>query len=319
MGMGHLYRCHKIIEAIGSELFSVTLLTRAYEEAEQIFKMISCDRVIVVSSDPSKEEESAALSRLGITFAICINDQLNSEVADIQMLRNFCRKLITFDDRGPGASLADCIVNVLYPNNPPLLGEINDFSFHIIKDYSEEKRSYNFRPDVQTILVNQGAADTWGAIPDIISDLAHSKREYQLMVLLGPAFRHFRELDMALKSQSRHRVEVIAKTNDMAQLYLRADLAILGAGNTLIEALSLGVPCLVSTREEKELITTKLLLERDLVAGDLNLYRGVGIASQLDDLDMNKELRKKRYEASREAFGYLGLLKIVEKVNELLY
>lgn len=320
MGMGHLYRCQKIIKYLDREKFSITLLTKDFDEAKKIYGLIDFDDLILIEKDSTFEQEQNALAvkYMQSTFQLCLNDQLNSSSAEMNMLRYFCHKIITLDDKGEGAKEADRVINILYPNNPPLLNEINDFKFLILNDYSKQKEAYTFKPAVKTLLINQGAADTWGAIPDILLDLNNLKNSYHLIVLLGPAFQHFQELDISLKKMQKHTVEVVKETSDISSLFMRADLAILGAGNTLFEALSLGIPSIVVTREEKELLTMKILLDKDLVDGVLDIYSSGDLCPLVDELDIDINKREKRFLETRKNFVYSGLSNLVTAAEILL-
>lgn len=318
MGMGHLYRCQKIIEVLERNKFSVTLLTRDFEESKKVYEQIGFDDLILLDKDPNLEQESAILRKRFKQghFQLCLNDQLNSTYDEMSLLRLYCNKIITFDDRGPGCHVADNVINVLYPNVPSLSNEINDFSFLILKDCTRQKSNYIFKPAVKSILINQGAADTWGAIPDIILDLNNTEKSYHLIILLGPAFQHFHALDEVLKRSLKHTMEVVKETKNITDLFSRSDLAILGVGNTLFEALSLGIPVITSTREEKELITAKILLGKDLVEGNIELYKNNTLHPLVDKLTADTEKRRLRFTKTREAFGYSGLyniLAIIEK------
>ncbi len=190
------------------------------------------------------------------------------------------------------------------------------YEYLLIKNNEATKSRYQFRQKIKSILINQGAADTWGAIPDFVKDLENTQGSYDVTLLLGPAFQHFKELESALRGQKKHRYTVVHKTNQMGELFLASDLAILGGGNTLFEALSIGLPVIASTREEKELLTINRLKEEGLISGESYLYDGKGIAEAVDTIDLDVHKRENLYHKSRQRFGYDGLDNILKVLLE---
>ena len=92
--------------------------------------------------------------------------------------------------------------------------------------------------------MNQGAADTWGGIPEIVRALDGINGDFVIRLLLGPVFTHFEELAACLKGM-RKKAEIFNRTDSVVDLSKSSDLAIMGAGNTLFELLSIGMPVIV--------------------------------------------------------------------------
>jgi spore coat polysaccharide biosynthesis predicted glycosyltransferase SpsG len=313
MGMGHLYRVKKIVNRLKeTKNCNITLFTRNYSEAINIYKNINLNKIIEIDFNLSNNEELLLLknSLKESSCELVINDQLDTDKDIATILTTYSKKSITFDDKGEGNYMFDHIVNVLYPTNQNLKNEINSYEYMILDDYSDIKENIVFNNEVKTIFVNQGAADTWGAIPDMINDLNKIDFEFKIKVLLGPSFQHFDELAQVLKSNKK-KIEIYNLVDNVLELVKDCDIAILGAGNTLFEVASLGIPIIASTREEKELITIKRLLVDDIVYATNEIYK--------DDLDeIVKEViadnqgRKNKFLQNRNLFSYNGLDKIVK-------
>ncbi len=315
MGMGHLYRVKKLVNYLKKEdaNYNITLLTRKYDEAVDIYKTIQADKIVEIDSNISKKVEIEKLKNIfQNTYDIVINDQLNTDNDIAKILTNCCEKSITFDDLGNGNHLFDYIVNVLYPSDKKLNNEINSYSYLILDDFSTIKKSIKFQEDIKTIFINQGAADTWGAIPDMIYDLNLIQDDFKIKVLLGPSFKHYDELAKALKDNKKQ-IEILNFTNSVIEVVKDCDLAILGAGNTLFEVASLGIPIVASTREEKELTTINRLLKESIVYAQNELYES-GLDKIITEVIKDKEGRLFKFEKNRQIFHYDGL----EKIKKLI-
>lgn len=314
MGMGHLYRIEKLVKQLRKEInCNITLFTRKFDESVSIYEKIDVDKVIEISQKISIDKEVKELESVLINgYDILINDQLNTDIEIANILTKYSKKHITFDDLGDGNYLFEHIINVLYPSNKKLDNEINLYSYMLLNDYSNIKAKVTFKEDVRTIFINQGAADTWGAIPDMIKDLNLMQYDFKIKVLLGPSFQHFDELAEVLKSNETQ-IEIFNFTDSVVKLVKDCDLAILGAGNTLFEVASLGIPIIASTREEKELITIDRLLKDNIVYAINTIYKD-GLNNLVKEVIEDKSGREIKYTQNRELFQYDGLKKIVKLI-----
>jgi spore coat polysaccharide biosynthesis predicted glycosyltransferase SpsG len=315
MGMGHLYRVKKIVNRLrDKKKYTITLFTQRYSESINIYKDIDVDKFIEIEPNIAIDNEIAILERvLNKNYDICINDQLNSSREVAKVLTKNIKTTITFDDLGQGSYLFNYIINILYPSQERLLNEINAYEYMILNNYTSIKDSIKFQKNIKKIFINQGAADTWGAIPDIIRDLNRINLDIVIKVLLGPSYQHFDELALVLKENDK-RVEIFNFTDNVLELVKDCDLAILGAGNTLFEVASLGIPIIASTREDKELITIQRLLDDNIVYSENKIYTD-SIDRIVNRVIEDSDGRFEKFELNRNLFQYSGLEKILELIN----
>ena len=315
MGMGHLYRVRKLVNQLRiNRECTITLFTREYKEATTIYKLIDIDNIVEVAPEISLKDEILELNKmLEANFDLCINDQLNTNKEIAEILNRNINKTITFDDLGDGNCFFNYIVNVLYPSNNKLNNEINSYEYMLLDNYDEVKSKIFFSQEIQTIFINQGAADTWGAIPDIINDLNRCKLDFKIKVLLGPSFNHFKELGNALSKNSK-KIEILNYVDNVIETVQECNLAILGAGNTLFEVASLGIPIIASTREEKELMTIGRLLKDNIVYSENKIYTS-GLNELVEKVIIDKNGRRFKYNQNRKLFQYNGLDKIMQLID----
>lgn len=318
MGMGHLFRMRLVISELKKDSdFKISLLTRNYSESVEIYKFSVIDELHVLPADVSEIDELTYIEQnLEGPFDSILNDQLKTSKAIARALLERSPSVLSIDDTGPGAGYFQHLINVLYANDPPCDREENSFKYLILPDLQEQKSNYQFSSSVTKIFINQGAADTWGAIPDIIHDLNDVEQSVVLRVLLGPAFQHYNELGQAL-AKTRHRIELFNSTDSVVNLAACCDLAILGAGLTMFEVASIGVPVIGCTREEKELITMKKLLAQKIVVGSEELYENYSLTGIVKVLMAAPDMRKELSNSGRENFCYDGLGRIVKIIREM--
>ena len=311
MGMGHLYRMIKLVQMLKNKIeCNITLLTREYEESKLIYGQIDADEIVKVQPEISINEEVKLVDSFD-NFDICINDQLNTEYEIAKILKFKSKRRITFDDRGEGNVLFDKIINILYPSCTPLKQEVNDYSYMILRGEESLKKSISFNNKVTSIFINQGAADTWGAIPDLINDLNRLELHFTIKVLLGPSFKHYDELSSVLKNNKK-KIVIYNYVDNIIELVKNCDLAIVGAGNTLFEIASIGIPIIASTREEKELITINKLVKENIVFSTSKLYTD-NISQLIKSVILDTESRKEKFYLTRNLFQYDGLNKIINE------
>jgi spore coat polysaccharide biosynthesis predicted glycosyltransferase SpsG len=319
MGMGHLYRIRNLVKVISTSIaVDITLLTQGFDESKNLYLSIGVEHLYEMPSGISEVHEIEFIEKnLAASYDLLINDQLQTSEILADFFVKKARRTLSIDDTGIGAHLFNRLINVLYPNEVVLNNEINSFDYLILHNQDKIKNNYHSANEVSKIFINQGAADTWGTIPDIIKDLEHLSNKFILKVLLGPAFKHYRELADAL-SETKHRIELYNFTDDVLSLAKDCQLAILGAGNTMFEVLSIGVPVVACTREEKELITIKRLIDEKLVYGELSLFNNYSLVGSTEILIDNYNERNRLFDLNRKTFSYKGLELIVKYVKGML-
>jgi spore coat polysaccharide biosynthesis predicted glycosyltransferase SpsG len=311
MGMGHLYRVKKIVNGFKAmdNTITFTLLTRKYDEAIDVYTQIPVNERIEINKDAQETEELVLISGMIERFDFVLNDQLNTS-KNMGVLLSQAHKSITFDDLGEGNQYFDHIINVLYPTQKQLKNEFNSYGFLILDDNSRIKNSLIFKEEIQTIFVNQGAADTWGAIPEMIKDLNKIDINFKIKVLLGPSFRDHNKLADVLKCNTKQ-IEIYNFVDNVSEIVQECDLAILGAGNTLFEVASLGIPIIASTREEKELITIDRL-SKDNIVYTINTIYESGLEAIVRKVIDDEEGRREKFVRNRKLFDSHGLYRIYE-------
>ncbi len=178
-------------------------------------------------------------------FDIVIVNQLNTPFEQLSIIRGHCRCLVTIDDTGEASRrLADLRINPLYydecaycdPGYIPL--------HPLVQAAHEESKA--IRETIGRILVTLGGSDTYGLTPQILDSLSGYQSEIEIAVIIGPAFKHDKELNAVLSSKSgKFNILRSLDTEAMCKWMQWADLAVCAGGNTLFELACCGTPAVV--------------------------------------------------------------------------
>ena len=218
----------------------------------------------------------------GRSIDIAILNQMNTPENEALIFKNQSKLLVTIDDTGDSAKLADLPFNLLYSCE----NSITDLKYMPVANLYRQKHGTPkiIREKVENILVTQGGSDTYGFTPKIVKSLYDIPQDINIDVVLGPNFAHFTELNRVLKESPRTFNLVKAK-NDLSELMVESDIAISAGGNTLFELACLGVPVIVLCGELFEVETANRLQKEGF---GINL----GFGKNVDEKDISKSVLK---------------------------
>ena len=244
-GMGHLFRSLNLAHELERRGQAVTLLVN--DDAASLRVLLEQERapLVVDLHDLSGGWESSLVSRHG--FSVWINDRLDTHAAHASHVRATGIKLVTFDDRGSGAALADLHVAALAFGDEPLAGKVVLRGLNYLILNPDLARYQRLRSAPGSLLVTLGGSDTYGATVKVVAQLAACG--LGATVVVGPAFAHHQALDEVLTGAFELRVGVPSMGEEM----WRHELAITGGGITPFEANAVGLPCLVVANEDFEI------------------------------------------------------------------
>jgi len=239
---------------------------------------------------------------------------------DTERLRNFkqnTRLLVTIDDAGSAARLADIRINPLYYTD----NAITDPRYiALLKEFIQANNTSKIiKEKIEVILITQGGADTYGFIPKIIKALYNIEKECRIEVIIGPAFQHRDELEEALNNSQRN-FYIIHNATNMCELMQRSDMAITAAGNTMFELACVGIPSIVICAEEFEEETAERMAKYGIVE---NLGFGGRVSPQkiyqsVSSLMDDKERRADMSRRGQDLVDGRGAERVVKLIKERL-
>jgi spore coat polysaccharide biosynthesis predicted glycosyltransferase SpsG len=247
---------------------------------------------------------------------VVVLNQLNSDYEEALFFRRASKVLVTIEDTGQSAELADIRINVLYPIDE----SITDFSYiplsgSYTRNKNVKKSSMN---KVEKMLITQGGSDTYGFTPKIVKALSPISDSIEINVILGPNFSHMKELVKVLDENHGY-FNLVMRESDLSHLISESDLAISAGGNTLFELACYGVPTIVVCGELFEVITADRL-EREGFGINLGFGRNVAEESILmatKTLIQNHELRQSMSNKGKKLVDGEGIKRIFSIIREL--
>ena len=245
-GMGHFYRALNLAEALAQAGMACTLYLNDHAPSRQILAARGLSHRVVDLQDFAANWEAALIKRDGIT--LWANDRLDTDVRHGEKIKAAGIPLVTFDDRGTGAALADLHIAAL-----PFVAQEQLAGVKVLRgaDYlilNPQIRDYTrVRKHLGSILVTLGGSDTYGVTVNVVQLL--NEMNLTATVVVGPGFMH---LD-ALKNALPDGFVLKRGVPSMIAEFHQHDLAITGGGITPFEANASGLPCVVIANELYEI------------------------------------------------------------------
>ena len=256
-GMGHLFRSIHFARYLQRQGERSIFFINQDKSAFKYLDDQKISYVVVSLDDVAGNWEKELIKRHSIST--WINDRLDTDAVHAKKIKSEGIKLITFDDRGTGASYADIhVAGLLFDDLDSLQGKriLNGFKYIILNEEIAEYRHQ--RNDINRIVISMGATDTYGVTFKVIDILRNTPRE--ITVIVGPGFRHSEQLQETIPDHFTLKKSVPSLIEEFAKY----DMAITGGGLTLFEACASGLPCIVIANEYFEVPVGRLLESESL-------------------------------------------------------
>lgn len=299
IGLGHVYRALMLAHEISAH--KVTFVcTRQSELAVE--SVASRDYHVV-----RQREEELYETVLATRPDLVVNDFLNTGREYMEhLLASGCR-CVNFEDEGPGAVLANLVINALYEpelNTPRL--RCGPEYFCLRDEFVNAERN-PLRPAVSTLLITFGGTDQHDCTRRVLKIVEPICRAYgiAIRIVAGPGYAHREALEKYLLELANPLVSFSWATNIMSRMMEGADLAICSAGRTVYELAHMRVPGIVLATHERE--------ARHGFARARNGFAFAGIMTKIDDrrirnlfLAMLKQDRRARYWDRQNRLSFAG-------------
>ncbi|MDV4153137.1 MULTISPECIES: PseG/SpsG family protein [Rhizobium] len=257
-GMGHLFRSLTLATELRSRGQSVLFLANDHPNSLKIIRERGFDvalyELAAVTGWEKDFLEAAAPS------SIWINDRLNTQLSHSETITRLGAKLVTFDDRGDGAELADInVCALLFEKTEGLKGKDVRLGVEYMILNPEIAAYRRVRQSLASILVTLGGADTYGVTVRVAKWL--SSKPFPVTIVTGPSFQHMAELEEVVATAAPDRFKLLNQVPSLAVEMHGHDLAITGGGVTPFEACAAGLPCVVIANEPFEIPVGRALEE----------------------------------------------------------
>ena len=249
IGMGHIYRTLMLAHEIADH--RITFVCTRESELAAAAITARDHRTTVQGDEPLWE------TVLRQKPDLVINDILNTDEAYIRNLKDYGAPVVNFEDEGPGAALADLVVNALYEDKTKDPRILNGSRYFCLRDEFVQARRNPFRPKPKRILITFGGTDDSDFTRQTVEALLPLCRERHitLSVVAGPGYAHKEALLdrlTELKNLSGPEVTYTHATNVMSGIMEGCDLAVCSAGRTVYELAHMCIPSVVMAHHSRE-------------------------------------------------------------------
>ncbi len=304
-GMGHLFRVLNLCETLIERSLPFRIFVNPQEASKALLtqRNLPFDQVDLALQQHGWQQEM--IHKHGIR--LWIDDRLNTDAEHARQVKHCGIPLVTFDDRGSGAALADLNVMALaFDESERLSGQKVLRGPRYLVLNREIGRYRRVREAIGSIVVTLGGSDTYGVTVKVVRMLKGAKRT--ATVIIGPAFGHEAELHRVLDDGF-----VLKKgVPSLIEEFSHHDLAITGGGITPFEANASGLPCIVIANEDFEIPVGKGLVR-------LGGAVFAGYHTEIDERLLGAELPIQHMsEAAMARIDLQGAFRVVDEIEALL-
>ena len=244
----------------------------------------------------AKGNEDLVDTVLGLRPDLVVNDFLNTGTAYMERLRAGGARCVNFEDEGPGAELAQLVVNALYESGQSTERLRCGPDYFCLRDEFVGAARNPLRPETRTVLITFGGTDQRDCSRRVLDIIEPICRAYGIAIRLvaGPGYAHKEAMEAHLRALENPLVSFTWATNVMSRMMEGADLAVCSAGRTVYELAHMRVPGMVLAHHERE--------ARHTFARPRNGFAFMGLMDRVDDvkirnvfLAMLKQTRRARF------------------------
>ena len=245
-GMGHLFRMLSFCETLIERAVPFRIFINPHASSQALLAQRNLPFEPVVLNAAKNDWQGGLIRKYGIK--LWIDDRLDTDIGHATQVKDCGIPLVTFDDQGTGAALADLNVAGLAldeSNSLPGAKVLRGPRFLVLN--REIARYRRLRKTEGSIMVTMGGSDTYGVTVKVVKMLKSADRN--ATVIVGPAFQHEAELFEVLDDG------FVLKRNvpSLIEEFSHHALAITGGGITPFEANASGLPCIVIANEDFEI------------------------------------------------------------------
>lgn len=276
LGMGHIYRCLTLAyKLIGHDLLFVT-----DSDSEMGIKKLE-DSFFPMKVVANNDEYEKVLREYAPD--IIVNDILDTDVDYMQLVRKYAKRIVNFEDEGPGAQYADAVINALYEHDSRKNANVYEgFKYFCIRDEFLEEEPKEFSEQVKNIMIIFGGADPvdlTGKLYEICQLLHEKNKDVVFNFITGFAYGRKNEV----VSIPEKNIFVHHDVKRVSEYMGKADIAITSQGRTIYELASMGVPAIVMAQNERE--------AEHVFAGIQNGFINLGLGERTDAITIVKTIQ----------------------------
>ncbi len=263
IGMGHIYRSLALAHEI-SDHEVIFVCDSVYEIAVE--RIAAKDYKVIATPDPLQ-------TIVELKPDMVVNDVLNTQKADVKVLKERGVRVVNFEDLGSGSGYADIVFNELY-ETPQLEGEhyMWGHRFTTLRDEFDDAQPHEFMENISSILLTFGGTDqnnlTMVTLQSII-EIA-KKREIKIYVVCGSGYLFKKELEQYIDKLEYDKIEFTYASGVISKIMEKTQIALSANGRTVYELADMNIPSIVVSHHDREGTHSFASLERGFI--NLGVY-----------------------------------------------
>ncbi|MEO0152063.1 MAG: UDP-2,4-diacetamido-2,4,6-trideoxy-beta-L-altropyranose hydrolase [candidate division WOR-3 bacterium] len=331
IGTGHVIRCLALAKELAQTGFKIVFCTKDFD-SNLINRIISSGfKVSVMPAGVSLEEDMQYFTNLGKKHNadIVITDNYHFIDSYQKYLKENFRFLISIDDIAETFFYSDILINQNINATPEIyknkiskwtkmfLGPTYALLMPEFKEYHNYPRNFD---KVKNIIITFGGGDPQNLTFKVLKILDSIEADFSITVVIGMTNNNKENI---IKYAGRAKREIDIKENVsnsiMAELILKADIAIGAGGSTSWEFCCLGVPFIIIFFADNQKGVAEGLHKRG-IAINLGYYKYLtenDIKETVERLIENHSRRQLMSLKGREVVDGLGARRIVDEIIKL--
>lgn len=267
LGMGHIYNC--ITMAFSLIEHQVLFVTR--KDCIEGLRKIKSTNLPYVTIE-SEEDIQKVID--DFKPDIWVNDCLNTTATYMRWLKERIKRVVTIEDLGSGAEVADAVINALYENKKVDNEYLYDGARYVcLRDEFQLASRKDFSTEVHNILVMFGGTDPSNLNKKIYKAAKNISKTYPQIEFHFVTGIGYDLQSNGIESDSSRNIYIHSDVSRVTEYMKKADIAVSSQGRTVYEIASMGVPAVIMAQNEREMTHTFATMKN----GFLNLGLGKNI------------------------------------------
>ena len=331
IGMGHVMRCIALAREFDIVCNSeILFIMKDFKEAvDTVRKNFEVKTISKNLGNNANDDYSTNIINK-FKPEIIVTDILDIGENILLNLKNNCDVLVSIDDLANTKFCSDVVINGHFYSNNLQYRDFKESTYLLGPSFlildkaflSQHVKMKSINKNVKTILVTLGGSDDTKSFLKVIRGINLLEKNYDICMIIGPAFIHYDELDNGIKN-SKHQfiVETKVDSRRMSELMFNTDVAIVSGGNTKYELVATGTPGLVICSNMDEVNLTDKLARKGCII-NLGLNNQVNeneLAHALQTIIENKNLRKKMSDIGKKEVDGMGTHRVVASILSKLH
>jgi len=303
VGSGHVHHCLQLADELADQRVSFLL-----RNCDEFVQRLVAEHGYPFRTEADLAEDLAQMAGPGPNLVV--NDILDTTEQEVLVERTSGYRVVNVEDLGPGARVADWVVNALYPATEGAGDHVaSGPEYATLRGEFIHVPPKEIRKVPERVLVTFGGTDP-GQLAQRCASLLANGVETEIRVVLGTG---------AAPAEFPDNVTVMTQVRSMAAEMLAADLVLTAAGRTVYEAAATGTPVAVLAQGAREASHAHLSFASGVVF--------LGIGPLVDDehvvgvvrrLLADHDLRVELSERLSRSVDPLGAARIAHQIRAML-